>query len=308
MNLKKSGWDEVMYKINNYLNMEEISELNKYKGKTFVIKYGGSIMYEEAAQLAFIDDLLLLTSLGIRLVIVHGGGPEISKWLKRTNIESKFIKGLRVTDSAAMEIVEMVLSGNVNKKLTSFLSIRGLNAIGLSGRDNNLIKAKKKYVYDNFERIDIGYVGEVVNVNKKILVNLLDNNYLPVISPIGYDLEGNSYNINADYAAAAISGTLGAEKLLIMTDIEGVYMDINDPSSLLSSITPEEIKKYIDTGIINGGMIPKLECCMDAIEKGTKNVHLVDGRKQHSLLLNISTDCGTKIIMKRSVGQCQKAI
>lgn len=297
-----------MYKQNKYLNMEEVSQLNKYKGKTFVIKYGGSIMYEESAQSAFIDDLLLLTSIGIRLVIVHGGGPEISKWLNRTGIESRFIKGLRVTDSATMEIVEMVLSGNVNKKLTSFLSIRGLNAIGLSGRDNNLIEAKKKYVYDNSQRIDIGYVGEVVNVNAKTLINLLGNNYLPVISPIGYDLDGNTYNINADYVAAAISGALKAEKLLIMTDIEGVYLDINDPSTLLSSITPDEIKKYIDLGIINGGMIPKLECCIDAIDRGTKNVHLVDGRKQHSLMLNISTDCGTKIIMKRSVSQCQKAI
>jgi acetylglutamate kinase len=308
MNSKKYGWDEVMHKQNNYLNTEKISELNKYKGKTFVIKYGGSIMYEESAQLAFIDDLLLLTSMGIRLVVVHGGGPEISKWLNRTGIESKFIKGLRVTDSATMEIVEMVLSGNVNKKLTSFLSIRGLNAIGLSGRDNNLIKAKKKYVYDNSQRIDIGYVGEVVNVNGKTLINLLGNNYLPVISPIGYDLDGNTYNINADYVAAAISGSLQAEKLLIMTDIEGVYMDINNPSTLLSSITPDEIKKYIDSGIISGGMIPKLECCIDAIDRGTKNVHLVDGRKQHSLILNISTDCGTKIIMKRSANQCQKAM
>lgn len=297
-----------MYKQKDYINKEILSELNKYKGKTFVIKYGGSIMYQESAQIAFVDDLLLLTSLGIKVIIVHGGGPEISKWLKRTGIENTFVRGLRVTDSATMEIVEMVLSGNVNKKLTSHLSIKGLNAIGLSGRDNNLIKAKKKYVYDNSEKIDIGFVGEVVNVNKKILLNLLDNNYLPVISPIGYDSEGNSYNINADYAAAAISGALEAEKLFFMTDIEGVYKDINDPSTLMSSITPVEIKEYIDLGIISGGMIPKLECCIDAIGRGTKDVHLVDGRKQHSLILNISTDCGTKIIMKRSADTCQKAM
>lgn len=297
-----------MYKQNGYINKEIISELNKYKGKTFVIKYGGSIMYEESAQIAFVDDLLLLTSLGIRLIIVHGGGPEISKWLKRTGIDNTFVRGLRVTDKATMEIVEMVLSGNVNKKLTSHLSIKGLNAIGLSGRDNNLIKAKKKYVYDNFEKIDIGFVGEVININKKILLNLLSNNYLPVISPIGYDSEGNSYNINADYAAAAISGALKAEKLFFMTDIAGVYKDINDPSTLMSSITPSEIKEYIDLGIISGGMIPKLECCIDAINRGTKDVHLVDGRKQHSLILNISTDFGTKIIMKRSTDTCQKAM
>lgn len=297
-----------MYKQKYYISNELISEISKFKGKTFVIKYGGSIMYEELAQLAFVDDLLLLTSLGIRVVIVHGGGPEISKWLNRTGIESTFVRGLRVTDSATMEIVEMVLSGNVNKKLTANLSIRGLNAIGLSGRDNNLIKAKKKYVYDNLGKIDIGFVGEVVNVNKKILINLLDNSYLPVISPIGYDSAGNSYNINADYAAAAISGALEAEKLLIMTDIPGVYMDINDPTTLLSSITPEEIKEYISSGIISGGMIPKLECCMDAVDRGTKSVHLVDGRKQHSLLLNISTECGTRIIMKGRDTGCQRAI
>ncbi len=301
-------WDGVMYKQKYYISDQLVSEIDKYKGKTFVIKYGGSIMYEELAQLAFVDDLLLLTSLGIRVVIVHGGGPEISKWLNRTGIENTFIRGLRVTDSATMEIVEMVLSGNVNKKLTANLSIRGLNAIGLSGRDNNLIKAKKKYIYNGLEKIDIGFVGEVVNINKKILLNLLDNSYIPVISPIGYDLDGNSYNINADYAAAAISGALMAEKLLIMTDIAGVYMDINDPSTLISSITPEEINKYINCGIINGGMIPKLECCMDAVARGTKNVHLVDGRLQHSLLLNISTDCGTRIIMKGCDAECQKAI
>jgi acetylglutamate kinase len=288
--------------------METVLELNKFKGKTFVIKYGGSIMYEETAQNAFIDDLFLLTSIGIRLVIVHGGGPEISKWLSRTGIENTFIKGLRVTDSATMEIVEMVLSGNVNKKLSSGLSRRGINAIGLSGRDNNLIKAKKKYVYADSQRIDIGFVGEVVNVNEKMLFNLLENYYIPVISPIGYDFEGNSYNINADYAAAAISGALEAEKLLIMTDIAGVYKDIKDPSTLLSSITSDEIKEYIDSGIINGGMIPKMECCIDAIDKGTKNVHLVDGRKEHSLLLSITADCGTKIIMNRGANQCQEAI
>ncbi len=290
------------------LKIEAFLKINKFKGKTFVIKYGGSIMDNELSQNAFIEDLLFLTNVGIKVVIIHGGGPEISKWLGKTGVSSKFIKGLRVTDSATMDIVEMVLSGNVNKKLSSSLSRKGLNAIGISGKDSNLIKAKKKFVYENGSILDLGFVGEVVDVNKKVLLNLLNNNYIPVISPIGCDIDGNSYNINADYAAAFISGALKAEKLLIMTDIKGVYKDINCPSTLLSSITLDEIKQYIDSGIISGGMIPKMECCIDAINKGTKNVHLVDGRKKHSLLLNITTSCGTKIITTRGVNKCQKII
>lgn len=292
----------------NYLNIETILQINKFRGKTFVIKYGGSIMDNEEAQNAFVEDLLFLTNIGIRVVIIHGGGPEISKWLKRTNIENRFVKGLRVTDAATMEIVEMVLSGNVNKRLSGNLSRKGLKAIGISGKDSNLIKAKKKFVYDNDKKIDIGFVGEVTSINKEAILGLLDNDYIPVISPIGCDAEGNSYNINADYAASFISGILKAEKLMIMTDIDGVYLDIKNPSSLLPSITIDEIKDYTDSGIISGGMIPKLECCVDALDKGTKSVHLIDGRVKHSLLLNITTENGTKIIARRGVNQCQKII
>jgi acetylglutamate kinase len=292
----------------DYLNIQTFLQINKYKGKTFVIKYGGSIMDNLEAQEAFIDDLLLLTSIGIKVVIVHGGGPEISKWLKKTGTETQFIKGLRVTDSSTMEIVEMVLSGNVNKKLSSNLSRKGLNALGISGKDSNLIKAKKKYIYDNGEKIDIGFVGEVTNINKDILLNLLDNDIIPVISPIGCDLDGNSYNINADYAASFISGVLRAEKLLIMTDIDGVYTDIKDPSTLLPSITPRDIKKFTEGGIITGGMIPKLECCIDALNKGTNSVHLIDGRKEHNLLQNITANGGTKIITERGDSLCQKIV
>ena len=292
----------------NYLNIETFLQINKYKGKTFVIKYGGSIMNNIKAQDAFVKDLLLLTSIGIKVVIVHGGGPEISKWLNKTGVESKFIKGLRVTDSTTMEIVEMVLSGNVNKKLSSNLSRKGLNAVGISGKDSNLIKSKKKYIYENGDKIDIGFVGEVTSINKELIINLLNDDLIPVISPIGCDSEGNSYNINADYAAAFISGVMNAEKLLIMTDIDGVYKDIKDPSTLLSSITINEIKEYIESGIITGGMIPKLECCIDALDKGTKSVHLIDGRKEHNLLLNITNNSGTKIITERVMNLCQKIV
>ncbi len=297
-----------MNKKNNHLNIKDFLQINKYKGKTFVIKYGGSIMDNEVAKKAFVEDLTLMISVGIKVVIVHGGGPEINKWLNRTGIQSKFIKGLRVTDSATMEIVEMVLSGNVNKRLSSSLSISGLNAIGISGKDSNLIQVKKKYIYEDNYKFDIGFVGDIVNINTPVLFNLLKSNSIPVISPIGADKEGNSYNINADYAAAFISGALKAEKLLIMTDIEGVYTDITDPSTLLASITVEETKEFIDKGIVCGGMIPKLECCVAAISKGTKNVHLVDGRKKHSLLLNIIKNSGTKIVTTKGANQCQKIV
>jgi acetylglutamate kinase len=286
---------------NNNAIIKDFTQINKYEGKTFVIKYGGSIMSNEAAKQAFVDDIALMTRAGIKVVIVHGGGPLINTWVNKTGGENKFIKGLRVTNKETMEIVEMVLSGNVNKRLSSILSIRGLNAIGLSGRDSNLIGAKKKFVYDDAKKIDIGFVGEVVNINKELLLNMLNSGYIPVISPVGSDKQGNSYNINADYAAAAISGVLKAEKLLIMTDIDGVYTDITDPSTLLSSITVEETKEFINKGIVYGGMIPKLECCVAAINKGAKNVHLVDGREKHSLLLNIIENCGTRIITAEGV-------
>ena len=293
---------------NNDTNIKDFLKINKYEGKTFVIKYGGSIMSNDAAKEAFVEDVALMTNAGIKVVIVHGGGPLINKWVIKTGGENKFIKGLRVTDRSTMEIVEMVLSGNINKRLSSRLSIRGLNAIGISGKDSNLIRAKKKFIYENNQKIDIGFVGEVVNVNVVLLNNLLECNYIPVISPIGSDAAGNSYNINADYAAASISGVLKAEKLLIMTDIDGVYTDITDPSTLLSSITVEETKEFIDNGIVYGGMIPKLECCVAAINKGTKNVHLVDGREKHSLLLNIIKNSGTKIITAKGVNQCEKIV
>lgn len=293
---------------NSYLNIETFLQINKFRNKTFVIKYGGSIMNNINAQDAFIEDLLLLTSIGIKVVIIHGGGPEISKWLSKTGMESKFIKGLRVTDRATMEIVEMVLSGNVNKKLSSNLSRKGLNAVGISGKDSNLIKSKKKYIYEDGNKIDIGFVGEVTSINKDLLINLLNDDLIPVISPIGCDSEGNSYNINADYAAAFISGVMKAEKLLVMTDIDGVYKDIKDPSTLLPSITIDEIKEFTESGIITGGMIPKLECCVDALNKGTKSVHLIDGRKEHNLLFNITNNTGTKIITERGMNLCQKIV
>lgn len=271
---------------------EALPYVKKFMGKTFVIKYGGSILDNKEAQEIFIEDVAFLRQVGINVVIVHGGGPHISKLLGKLGIETKFVNGLRVTDEKVIEVVEMVLSGHINKSITATLCKNGINAVGISGRDNNLIEAEKKYLEDGDEKIDIGYVGKVVSVNAKLLNDLIDNEYVPVISPVGCDKEGNAYNINADYTASAISSALNAEKLILLTDVPGIYMDINDPNSLISSITIDEIKKYINDGIIKGGMIPKMECCIEAIENGTKSVHIIDGKNEHSLLLEIFTNRG----------------
>jgi acetylglutamate kinase len=284
----------------NYnLSIKNLLQINSLKNKILVIKYGGSIMDNALAQDAFAEDLLLLSSLGIKIVVVHGGGPEISKWLTKSDIESKFIRGLRVTDRDTIEIVEMVLSGKVNKKLSSNLSRKGLNTIGISGTDSNLIRVEKKYLDDNGQKVDIGFVGDITHINKDILLQLINSNIIPIISPIGTDSQGNSYNINADSAAAFISGALNAEKLLIMTDIDGVYIDIKNPSSLVKSITIDEIKNYTELGIITGGMLPKLDCCICALKSGTNSVHLLDGRVEHSMLTTLLKDNGTKIIFER---------
>lgn len=290
------------------LSIEDLLKINKLKSKTLLIKYGGSIMDNGSAQDAFIEDLLLLSSMGIKIVMVHGGGPEISKQLTKSGVESKFINGLRVTDKETIEIVEMVLSGKVNKKLSSNLSRKGLDTIGISGTDSNLIKVQKKYLDEGGQKVDIGFVGEITNINKGILLKLIDSNIIPVISPIGSDEQGNSYNINADSAAAYISGAINAEKLLIMTDIDGVYMDIKDPSTLLKSITIDEINQYTESGVITGGMLPKLECCISALKSGTSSVHLIDGRVAHSLLSTLLHDNGTKIIYEREEKSCQKIV
>ena len=288
---------------------EDLEPLPKYKNKTFVIKYGGSIMKSQKAIKEFIEDVKRLKNEGVNIVIVHGGGPMISSWLDKIGIETQFVHGLRVTDEKVMNVVQMVLSGMVNKELSLNLSINGISAIGLSGVDGNLIKAQKKYIYKNGKKLDIGFVGEVSDVNDKMLTDFLKNNQVPVISPIGYDDNGNIYNINADYAASYISSKIDADKLIILTDVDGVYRDINDKDSLIPSLTLGMIEKYIDDGTIRGGMIPKMECCIDAIRKGTKMVHLVDGRKEHCLINDLINNNGTSIIGEEEVElECQKAM
>ncbi|MCD2345425.1 acetylglutamate kinase [Clostridium guangxiense] len=286
---------------------DPLGKLEEFKGKTFVIKYGGSIMKNENSEKAFIEDVKILRNMGINLVIVHGGGPEISKWLQISGVKSEFVEGLRVTDERVMEVVQMVLSGKINKDLSLKLNMNDVKSVGLSGVDNKIIQAQKKYIYKDGKKIDIGYVGEVVNINETFILNLIKNGQVPVISPIGCDDEGNIYNINADYAASFISSALNAEKLIVLTDVEGVYKDINDKDSLIKNLPIDDIQYYIEEGVISGGMIPKMQCCMNAILGGTKNVHLIDGRNKHCIINDIVNYKGTVICGKEEV-ECQKVI
>ncbi len=278
--------------------IEALPYIKKFRNKIFVIKYGGSMLKNNKAKKAFIEDVALLTLVGIKIVIVHGGGIHISDMLAKLDMGTEFVEGLRRTDKNTVEIVQMVLSGGVNKEITLELCKHGISAVGISGIDDNLISADKKYVEKNGKKFDIGYVGEVVSLNNKLLKDLINNSYLPVISPIGQDNDGNIYNINADYVAAAVSTAMKAEKLIVITDVKGIYKDINDKSSFISSIDIEEIERYIKNGIIKEGMIPKMECCIEAIKGGTKNIHLIDGRRDHSLLFEIFTSEGIGTMIK----------
>lgn len=283
---------EVIAEMDDVLNNVE-----DFKEKLLVIKFGGSIMNNDECKNAFYEDIAFLNSKGIKTVIVHGGGPSITSYLQKLNIEAKFVNGLRVTDEDTMEVVEFVLSGQVNKEISNKLYQHGVNAIGLSGRDCGLVKAEKIFTYKGDEKIDIGFVGKPVEINTTLLNDLLNMGYVPVIAPIGTDDVGNVYNINADYVVSAISSSLGADKLVLLTDVEGVYLDINDKNSLIKSINVMEMKDYIKSGIISGGMIPKMEGCIDAIEKGAKNVQIIDGRKVHSLIINVfGTNSNSTII------------
>jgi acetylglutamate kinase len=272
--------------------IEALPYIKTFKGKTFVIKYGGSIMSHEKAREAFIEDVALLAYVEINVVLVHGGGPAISGHLERLAIESSFERGHRVTDWETMQVVEMILSGSVNKAIAADLCRHGIRAVGISGRDASLIRAKRKVEDDQGDPIDLGYVGEVASVDAGIVADLVEGGYLPVISPIGDDGEGRAYNINADHVAAAISAALGAEKLILLTDVPGLCGDLTDPASLISKLTASEIDGLIESRRIFGGMIPKMRCCQEAISGGTHSVHLIDGRREHGLLMEVFTDAG----------------
>lgn len=267
--------------------IEALPYIQKFNKKIIVVKYGGSAMVDEQLKKQVIQDVALLKLVGFKPVIVHGGGKEISRWVKLSGKEPEFINGLRKTDEDTMEIAEMVLN-KVNKSLVQLLEQIGVSAIGISGKDGGMLKVDKKYS----DGQDIGFVGEVKEVNAKIIYDMLEKDFLPVICPIGMDDEYQSYNINADDAACAIAKALGAEKLAFLTDIAGVYKDPSDPSTLISTLSVEEAKELCGSGFVGGGMLPKLNNCIDAIENGVSKVHILDGRIAHCILLEIFTNKG----------------
>ena len=267
--------------------VEALPYIQKFNRKIIVVKYGGSAMVDEELKRKVIQDVVLLKLVGFKPIIVHGGGKEISKWVTKSGMEPRFVNGLRVTDEPTMEIAEMVLN-KVNKSLVSLIEELGVKACGISGKDGGMLKVEKKFSGGE----DIGYVGEITDVDTTLVTSLLKDDFLPVICPIGYDDEFHSYNINADDAACAIARAVSAEKLAFLTDIEGVYRDYNDKNTLISELSVSEARELLNGGTIGGGMLPKLNNCIDAIEHGVSRVHILDGRIPHCLLLEIFTNKG----------------
>ncbi len=281
--------------INNHQRAEILTQalpyIQKYHDKIIVVKYGGNAMISEDLKMQVMEDIVLLWLIGVKPVLVHGGGPEISEMLKKVGKESVFVDGLRVTDKETAEIVQMVLAGKINKHLVNLLGEYGGNAIGISGIDGHLIEAKVKD-----ERL--GFVGEITNVNVQPIFDLIEKGYIPVVSTVGCDNEGNVYNINADTAASYIAGAMKAERLITMTDIPGILRDVNDPDSIIKRVNIEEARQLFREGVISGGMIPKVECCIEAIEKGVRRVTILDGRVPHAVLLELLTDEGAGTLVK----------
>ncbi len=268
--------------------IESFPYIREFYGKTLVIKYGGNAMIDDELKKSFAMDMVLLKYVGINPVVVHGGGPQISGMLKRVGKETQFASGLRVTDSETMDIAEMVLVGQINKQIVNDINLAGGKAVGLSGKDGGLILADKLYHHNGADKIDIGQVGAVHSVNPHIIQVLEQERYIPVIAPVGVDAAGVTYNINADTAAGKIAEALKAEKLILLTDIEGVLVN----GSLASSLTVEEVGQLIEDQIISGGMIPKTSCCVNALKGGVGKTHIIDGRVEHAVLLEIFTDAG----------------
>lgn len=269
--------------------IEALPYIMKFRDRIFVFKYGGSIIENQENKMAFIEDVSLLLHLGMKVIIVHGGGKHISRRLEEKGIDSHFHKGYRVTSESAISEVEMVLSGHINKDLTLQFNNFGIEAIGINGKDAGLIKATKKVIDESY---DIGHVGDVEKINTVFLKRLMDQGYLPIISPIGFDNQGVTYNINADDVASMIAQSMEAEKLFLISDVDGIYRDMEDPSSFISRITVDEAFELLDEGILTGGMIPKINSCIDSIRNGVKSVHIINGSIAHSVLLEVFTDDG----------------
>lgn len=289
--MEQKEMDQVMQKAS--VLIEALPYIQKFNRKIIVVKYGGSAMSNEELQRNVIKDVTLLKLVGFKPIIVHGGGKAISKWVGKVGKEARFVNGLRVTDEETMEIAEMVL-GRVNKNLVTMVEELGVKAVGISGKDGGLLKVDKKYA----DGQDIGFVGDIKEVDPKVLYDLLEKDFLPIVAPVGLDDDFNTYNINADDAACAIAKSVGADKLVFLTDIEGLYKDINDKSSFISRLTAGQAEELINGGIIGGGMLPKLNNCTSAIRNGVNRVHILDGRVPHCLLLEIFTNegVGTAII------------
>ena len=281
--------------VNNHQRAEVITQalpyIQKYHDKIIVVKYGGNAMISEDLKMQVMEDIVLLWLIGVKPVLVHGGGPEISEMLKKVGKKSEFVEGLRVTDKETAEIVQMVLAGKINKQLVNLLGEHGGNAIGISGIDGHLIEAEVKD-----ERL--GFVGEITNVNVQPILDLIEKGYIPVVSTVGCDNEGNVYNINADTAASYIAGAMKAERLITMTDIPGILRDVNDPDSLIKRVNIKEARQLFADGIVTGGMIPKVECCIEAVERGVRRVTILDGRVPHAVLLELLTDEGAGTMVK----------
>ena len=266
--------------------------IKQYSGKTVVIKYGGNAMINEQLKQQVMEDIALLWLIGVKVVLVHGGGPEISEMMTKLGKEAVFVNGLRVTDKETVDIVQMVLAGKVNKSLVNLIQTKGGHAVGLSGIDGGIIEAKIK-------NEELGYVGEITKIRTQPITDLLEKNYIPVISTVASDRHGNVYNINGDTAAAYIAGALGATRLIMMTDIAGILQDKDDPATLLPQVSISEAKALYETGVISGGMIPKVDCCIEALERGVSNVVIMDGRIPHSILMELLTDEGAgTMVMK----------
>ncbi|MZP30650.1 acetylglutamate kinase [Heliobacterium undosum] len=277
--------------------VEALPYIKKFSGKTVVIKYGGAAMVNDQLKEAVIMDVILMKLVGIHPVVVHGGGPEINGMLDRLGLKSHFIQGLRVTDEATMEVVEMVLAGKVNKEIVALIQRFGGKAVGLCGKDGGLIQAKKRFELVKNEAgarvpTDIGFVGDVVKIEPGLVRELADRGYIPVIAPIGVGENGESYNINADTAAGELAQALEAHKLVLLTDVEGILRDRQDKASLISSLRIDDVPALVEEGVISGGMIPKVTCCVEALQGGVGQTHIIDGRLPHSLLLEVFTDKG----------------
>lgn len=268
---------------------EALPYLQRFAGKTIVIKYGGAAMVEEALRTEVIRDIVFLATVGIKPVVVHGGGPEINSWLERLNIPVQFVDGLRVTDAATMEVVEMVLAGKVNKSIVQMINQAGGSGVGLCGRDGPIVEARR---HDSAEHKPIGFVGDIHSINPKLLKSLLKEGHIPVLSSVASDESGQAYNINADTMAGELAAALDAEKLILLTDTAGILKDRSDPSSLVRRVDIYGARQLIESGIVGGGMIPKVQCCVRALAQGVRTAHIVDGRQPHALLLEIFTDAG----------------